>query len=347
MKFMVGYQLMESDGFMQAIIRNKEHIYEVYFSWADMPNGRNTIKANENFLPWEAVKRQEEDLSTLAKNKINLNLLLNANCYGKYSQSRCFYNEIGDLVNYISEEYGLHSVTTTSPLIAKFIKSNFPQLDIKASVNMEIGTIQGMDYLNEYFDSYYMKREYNRDVRKIIELKDWCTKNQKKLFLLANSGCLNNCSVRQFHDNLVAHENEIKEMDNAIQFRGICREYLNKREKQISVIRDTSFIRPEDMAIYDQWFTAAKLATRVSLNPIRTLEAYVNGGYSGNVLELLEPNYTDILYPNILENKKIPDDFIEKVLYCNKNCSNCEYCNEVYNKALVRLDYGGIINVNQ
>ena len=44
------------------------------------------------------------------------------------------------------------SVTTTSPLIAKFIKNNFEELEVRASVNMEIGTVQGLDYLAEYFD---------------------------------------------------------------------------------------------------------------------------------------------------------------------------------------------------
>ena len=40
MKFMVGLQ-NRNDDFLQSIIQNKEHIYEVYFSWGDFPNGRN------------------------------------------------------------------------------------------------------------------------------------------------------------------------------------------------------------------------------------------------------------------------------------------------------------------
>ena len=70
-------------------------------------------------------------------------------------------------IDYVAEHYGLQSVTTTSPLIAKFIRNNFEQLEVRASVNMEIGSVQGMDYLAEYFDSYYMKRECNRDFEQI------------------------------------------------------------------------------------------------------------------------------------------------------------------------------------
>ena len=79
--------------------------------------------------------------------------------------------------------------------VKEFIKNNFEDLEVRASVNMEIGTIEGMEYITNYFDSYYMKREYNRDIEKVAELKKWCDENGKKLFGLANSGCLNFCSL--------------------------------------------------------------------------------------------------------------------------------------------------------
>ena len=109
---------------------------------------------------------------------------------------------------------------------------------------MEIGTIQGMDYLAEYFDGYYMKRECNRNFDVIKNLKNWCDNNGKTLHLLANSGCLNYCSAHTFHDNLVSHEAEIMKMDNCYVFSGVCYEYLKKYEKRISLVRDTNFIRP-------------------------------------------------------------------------------------------------------
>ena len=50
---------------------------------------------------------------------------------------------------------GINSVTVTSPVIAKFFKANFEALEVRASVNMEIGTPEGMDYLTDSFDSFY------------------------------------------------------------------------------------------------------------------------------------------------------------------------------------------------
>ena len=77
---------------------------------------------------------------------------------------------VNGYADYIKNKFGLASVTTTSPLIAKFVKNNFEDLEVRASVNMEIGTVEAMEYVSCYLDSYYIKREYNRDFEKISEL---------------------------------------------------------------------------------------------------------------------------------------------------------------------------------
>lgn len=299
MKYSVGLQYTNAS-FLDSIIEKKDHIYEVYFSWGDFPNGRSNQIVNDFFTPWELQAKQIEMLKTLSEYKIPLNILFNANCYGRDSQSRTFFNKIGMSIDYIESVFGLQSVTTTSPLIAKFIKNNFEHIEVRASVNMEIGTIQGMDYLAEYFDSYYVKRECNRDLDRIRELHSWAEVNGKKLFMLANSGCMNHCSAHNFHDNLVAHETEISQMDNAYEFRGICKEYLSKEENYSHLIIDTNFVRPEDIYQYEPYITAVKLATRINRNPGRILSAYTKAKYSGNILELLEPAHN--IYPYVVEN---------------------------------------------
>lgn len=311
LKFAVGLPKMD-DAFVETIIENRDKIYEVYFSWGDFPNGRSSQISDNSLTPWEMQDWQRNALKRISDANISLNILFNANCYGKDSQSRMFFNKIGDTVDYIQTTYGLSSVTTTSPLIAKFIKANFEDIKVRASVNMEIGTPEGMSYVAQYFDSFYMKRELNRNFDEIKKVYNWCKENGKELFILANSGCLNFCSAHNFHDNLVAHESEIATMDNAYNFQGICKEFLKKEENYGALIENTNFIRPEDIEEYEPYFTAAKLATRVNPQPIRVLESYIRGSYSGNILELLEPAHN--IYPYIIENgnplklKKIDTD---------------------------------------
>ncbi len=300
MKFITGYKLTADSTYIDDIILMKKHIYEVYFSFGSMPNGRNSTLLNADFLPFEASVRQLADLKRLSKEGISLNLLLNANCYGKDSLSRKFFSELGDTVDYLVEGFTLSSVTATSPIIAKFIKTNFPSLEVRASVNMRVGTAEGMDCLKQYFDGYYMQREYNRNFEHIKALRAWCNANEKKLYMLANSGCLNFCPAQVFHDNLVAHETEISAMDNAYEFNGICHEYLKEPKNYSSLITNTSFVRPEDMHLYEGLFNAVKLATRVSKNPSYILKSYANARYHGNILDILEPAHS--IYPYAVEN---------------------------------------------
>lgn len=318
MKFSVGYQLLPDTYFIDEIIKRKEHISEVYFSWGDFPNGRNNQLRQSGMTPWEAQAKQIEDLKLLTGQGIAVNLLLNATCYGKDSQSRAFYEKIGETVDFILDNYLLKSVTTTSPLIAGFIHSNFEGIDVRASVNMGIGSIEGMDYVADCFDSFYLKRELNRDFKIIRTLKAWCDGHGKKLYALANSGCLNNCSAHTFHDNLVSHEQEISAMDNGFAFEGICRKYLSNPENLHALVDNTGFIRPEDTHLYEDLFPAMKLATRVNSDPVRVLEAYIDRKrYIGSTLDLLEPNHTSAIYPYMLENSllvpQVSDDTLKYV----------------------------------
>lgn len=299
MQFTVGLQFRD-ENFLSCILENKDHIREVYFSWGDFPNGRSNQLMGADLAPWELQQKQLEALQRVSNAGIGLNLLFNANCYGADSQSRAFFERIGQTTDYIQSHFGLSSVTTTSPLIAKFMKNNFEGVEVRASVNMEIGTVEGMDYLAGYFDGYYMKRELNRDLSRIEKLHAWCAENGKKLHMLANSGCLNHCSAHNFHDNLVAHEAQIAKMDNAYQFGGICHEYLKDPAHHKALIENTNFIRPEDLGKYAPYFDTVKLATRISRNPSQILRSYIRGKYSGDILRLLEPAHS--IYPYVIEN---------------------------------------------
>jgi hypothetical protein len=285
-------------------------------------------------MPWEIQAKLVSDLARLKEYGVALNLLLNATCYGSQSLSKSLLATVAGVIDYLSENFGLESVTTTSPIIAEFIKANYSEIETRASVNMDIGKIQGMDYLAYCFDAYYLQRDLNRNFEEIDKIKNWCDTNGKKLLLLANSGCLNHCSAHNFHDNLVSHESEISKMDNAVDFTPICRRYIKDEKRRVSLIRDTNYIRPEDLYFYERWFKSAKLATRANKNPDRILMSYINGTFNGNILDLLEPDYAGEIYPQVLRNKRFPEDFYKVVGTCDKKCALCDYCDNIYHTVL-------------
>lgn len=336
MKYMAGYQLQPSGALMNAILQHKEHIHEVYFSWGRMPSGRGASAVRSELPAHQALQKQQEELQRLSQNGVSLNLLLNANCWGASSLSRAFLMETGDLISWMQDVFRLTSVTSTSPVLAHFIKRNFPQLEVRASVNMEIGTIEGMEYIAEDFDSFYAKRELNRDLHQLARMKEWCAAHGKQLYMLANSGCLNFCSARTFHDNLVAHEQEIAKMDNGVSFHSACSRYLEKEENRAALLAHLNCVRPEEISLYEPYVTAAKLATRVSPRPEAILNAYVKGSYSGNLLDLTEPSHA-AHFP-FVDNALLPPDFCRHTASCDKRCPTCSYCINALKGASVSFD---------
>lgn len=283
MKFLVGYQ--PDNLWVDEIVERKDCIEEVYFSYGAFPSGRAAVSDSG---------RQLEDLGRLADEGIALGILFNANCWGGRALSKELFNEIGDAIDRFAADGSLKSATTTSPVIAKFVKDNFPSVKTRASVNMEIGTEEAMDYVADVFDGYYLKRELNRDMEAVASAKRWCDANAKQLYLLANSGCLNYCSSRTFHDNLVAHEAEIAKSDNGYAYRGTCWKWLADAENRRKWHARTNWIAPADVAKYEGLCAAMKLATRINGYPGRILESYATGSHLGDIRGLLEPDHSSL-----------------------------------------------------
>ncbi len=330
MKFTVGYQ--NNDILKRTILRLRDSIAEIYFPWQGIATGRGVPEERGT------QAKMESDLAEYAQAGLVGNLLINGNCYGARAQARAFFNRIGDVIDEASERFNLTSITTTSPLVAKFTKTNFKDIEVRASVNMEINSPEAMAYLANNFDGFYAKREYNWDRVRLSAMRKWTSENGKKLYILANSGCLNFCPARTFHDNLVAHQHEIAEMDNAYEFHSLCGEFLKNENSKPSLLSRMNFIRPEDIHLFENFCDGIKLATRTSRNPSTIVEAYCAGKFGGNALELTEPSHAQHFYPSVIENSKIANGYAEKRLDCDKNCAECAYCNLIQKNATITLD---------
>ncbi|HOK57341.1 MAG TPA: U32 family peptidase [bacterium] len=335
-KYSVGYQLREEENFSDIVEKFKDRIEEVYFPWLNLPSGRGPIADKSGYINWEAQKQLEYEIKKIKKNGIKLNLLLNASCWGGSSLSISHVNTVISIVDYLCENIGIDSVTCFSPVVAYIIKKDFPEIEIRASVNMRIGTKRGMEQVKELFDSFVMQREYNRDFEKIEEMKEWCDKNGKKLSILVNSGCLNFCAVQLFHDNVISHEAEVFTKANITdEIPGNCWSFYRNTENWKYLIT-SSWIRPEDIHYYEKYFDVVKLATRINPYPEKVIEAYYNEKYDGNLIDLFEPSHSKILYPYIIENSKFPENWFKKILSCDKNCEKCFYCSDIFKKVLVK-----------
>lgn len=341
MKFSVGYQLADRDeeSFVDVVRDMLPHVAEVYFPWADMPSGRAAMASRRGYTDWTARERQEEDLVALRQMGVGLNLLFNANCYGGQAVSEFLRNKVASVLEHLGERVGGPlSVTTTSPAIAYTIKEHFPEVEVRASVNMRIGTVAGMIHLADVFDGYYVERDYNRDLPHIGRLKAWADGAGKRLFFLANSGCLAFCSNQTFHDNLVAHEQEVDETRNVPGWTPHACWRLLKDRANWPLLLQATWIRPEDLHRYAGLFDTVKLATRMHARPRMVIEAYAAGRYAGNLLDLFEPGFGPALAPYVIDNSRFPADWFDRSAACGRTCERCTYCAEVLEKVLVRAE---------
>ena len=331
MKFAVGYQAAcEAELFSDIVADYREYLGEVYFGVPGFASGRADGGYDED--KW---KQLLYELKNIRSNGIALDLLLNGNCYGKWAVSEDFRQEIVALLEFM-EKQGLlpEIVTTTTPFAAHVVKKYFPQTEVRASVNMRLDSVTAMDYLGDDFDSFYIRRDLQRDLPTVKKFSAWCHANGKKLCMLANSGCLRNCPYQTFHDNLVSHDTEVRKMKNVSDFLPhLCWQRYQKRENWSDFLRG-SWIRPEDTAEYAPYVDIIKLATRQHTLPRMVISAYTSGRFDGNLLNLTEPCFASAFSPYVLDNRAL--DGIELPGACAANCSHCGRCGEILERALVK-----------
>lgn len=337
-RYAVGFQLYEpgEEPFSNIVNTYKEHISEVFFAWQDIATGRSAVATRHGYTDWTAQSRLEEELRAIKAMGIKLDLLFNGNCYGEYAISEKLANTVVSVIEHLEMAVGgVEIITTTSPAIAHTVKKNFPGIEVRASVNMKIGTVKGMEYLADLFDSFHVQREYNRNLAHLKMLKEWADAHGKKLILLANSGCFAHCSGQTFHDNLVAHESEICEVNNLKDFTPYMCWRAMKDPKNWHMLLQNTWIRPEDLHHYEGLFDTVKLATRMHTLPGMVIDAYCRRRFIGNTLDLFEPGFGRAITPYIIDNSAFPEDWFTRTSECDKMCHNCGYCKKVFDQVMI------------
>jgi hypothetical protein len=338
MQFAVGYSQRDDteESFVDVVRDYREHVAEVYFPWVGAASGRAALGTQRGLTDWTAQQTLEADLRAFRETGLKLDLLFNANCYGARAVSQSLENEVGGILAHLEDTVGgVDIVTTTSPFIAHVIRTHFPDIEIRASVNMRLGTVEAMSYVADLFDSFYLQRDLQRDIGYVSDIKSWCDSHGKGLCLLANSGCLHRCPSQTFHDNMVAHDSQIDERKNVTGWSPhLCWRLYRNRARWPAILQAT-WIRPEDIHRFEGLCSVMKLATRMHQKPRMVLHAYAEGSYSGNLLDLLEPGLGPLFAPHVLLNSHFPEDWFERTSTCGHRCHACDYCAGVLERVVV------------
>lgn len=322
--------------FLEIVKSYRDAIGEVYFAFPGIATGRSPFGAESGYTDFAAAEFLAKDLKEIKEMGIKLDLLLNALCDGDEAMSVAHERKVLSVLEYLAEKgCPPDIVTTASPVTAEIIHRYDPDIDVRASVNMRISTIKGIQYLEHLFDSFCIFRDINRDLESLAKVADYLHKKGKGITLLANSGCLRACSMQTFHDNAVAHEAGIMTKVN-LPWAGAsaCRSYFADPDHWTAFLQNT-WIRPEDVHHYDGMVDAVKLATRMHTLPAMVIDAYAKRSYHGNLADLFEPGHGPTFAPYVIDNDRFPADWFEKTTKCSKDCLNCGYCDKVREKVFV------------
>ena len=322
-----GYQHFADGAPFAEIALRHPSVREVYFPWVGEPSGRPKLGFEEEDDSDELAAALKRDLTRLRNAGIKLDLLLNANCYGAEAMSNALAKHVEDIFEKL-DSWGCKPeiCTVASPFVARTLKAVAPDVEVRASVNMRLTTLQAFRYLAPLFDSYYLGRDVQRNLETVSRFSDWCHDNGKKLCILANSGCLRNCPWQTYHDNLIAHSDEAMKAQNV---QGWCPHLcwtLYRDSANFAEILKSTWIRPEDLHRYEGLVDVVKLATRQHANPDMVISAYERGSFEGNLLDLFEPGFSPAFYPELIDNSAFPADWFDRTSACVRECAECGYC---------------------
>lgn len=335
MVFAIGYKHQSEGERFSSLALDYDQVQEVYFPWVDEPSGRPVLGFGEGDDSDTIKEVLSDELCALRAAGRKLDLLLNANCYGEFAMGRRLEVRICDIISEL-ESWGCMPdiVTAASPFVAFCIKQNFPQIETRASVNMRLTTLQAMRYLSPLFDSFYIGRDVQRNIDTLQSFSEWAHSNGKKIGILANSGCLRNCPWQTYHDNLIAHSDQAQKHIRSEKFNPHLCWTLYQDPSNFPEILKATWIRPEDIDKYAPCVDFVKLATRQHSLPRLVVDAYCSRSYDGNLLDLFEPGFTPAFTKHgvLLDNSAFPEDWSEKVGHCVRECTECGYCEKIFDK---------------
>ena len=335
-KFAFGYFFEKRAGFSFRDLAEQyaPFLQEIYFPWPGLLSARE-LKGD----PAPQRKQLVDDMRFCRSKGLRLDLLVNATCYGDKAftaeQRLDYFANLKEL-----DKAGImpEIVTTTSPYIATITKKFDPAIDRRASVNMRLNSTLAMEYVAEQFDSFYLCRDIQRDLPTVKLFAEWGKKNGKKICMLANSGCLRTCPWQTFHETLLSHN--FLHIADELKVVGmpptLCGGII--QSKQYEEILRASWIRPEDLHIYEPFVSVIKLSTREADRPDLILKAYTSGTCDGDLIQIIDPDFSFLIKPFFFDNKAFPKEWSEGKIagLCANDCTHCGKCTEVLKRILKR-----------
>lgn len=264
---------------------------------------------------------------------ISFNYTLNSSCMSNYE----FYeNSHRELINFIDQlvQMGVKNLTVALPSIMEMIRIKFPEVKIKASAICEIDSVtKALFYKKLGVDKIVIEPDVVRDFDKLTNI---AAQYQGKMEIIVNNVCMKHCPYKKFHYIHDSHDTGIQDVSDFYTNR--CA--LQKSDNYFNPIK-LNWVRPEDIKYYEdvgiQYF---KIQGRQNLNKgnlLKTLEAYMNESFDGNLFDLITLFNPYNSFQVYIDNKKLDNfikPFVARKFFCTEMCDSCQYCYQYAQKSI-------------
>lgn len=271
-------------------------------------------------LPQINYQDLKEYISYSKSNGIDFNYIMNTTCHGDLSNV-----ELNSLLHKqieLLKKLGVDNITVGTPYLMEFLKRNYPEIKVVASINMCPSSVSQILQLKEMgVKRIVLDRNINRNIHLLKSIKQSCDMDFE---LLANSLCLPFCIMHQYHNNLNSHFSKDTE-EGFVQ----CYPYAKCFSTYISnpiLMLCSGWIRPEDLKLYTKiGIDKFKIDGRGIPSDIilSVLEPYMNEKYEGNLFDLMfSGRNTRRSISAFLDNRDV-DNFVDNIVSNNIDCRYC------------------------
>lgn len=310
--------------FTRVVGRYLDSLCEVYYPWPGVVNARGFTEGAD-----EMHARLVDDLKWCRECGLTLDFLVNGTCYGDKTFTSAHRDELCVALEDMRAAGIFPDVVTTANVYtAKILRTEYPRIEIRASVNWRIDSTLALEYLGDLIDSFYICRDIQRDFPTLERFKYWAERHGKKMCILANSGCIRNCPGKTLHETIIAHDADWRGEATRLGFSPQYCETVYMGDVPEAFLRST-WIRPEDIHLFQPYATVFKLSTRKVSNPDEILKAYSSRSYDGDTARIMDPGHRFGIYK--IDNKLFPADWAQSGVagLCANMCIHCGKCTAV------------------
>ena len=261
----------------------KDRIAMVYGRAEDgYPQGRKTNKVLPITL--EDIFRQVKILKGWG---IKFNYLLNGMSHGNREFNKRYRRDfVSHVRNLVAN--GIEVVTIGNPFLLEVIANEVPEIELFASVLMEIDCLTRLKEISKLGLRYVcLLKTLLKNFRALENISIHGNASVEPV-LLANDPCLHHCALTAYHNDTLSHLT-----GSGISCDSYCRlhctrSFISDKRQIVSA----SFIRPEDLRLYSSFgYSIFKLCDRKQTTPwiLRTLQSYVREYHEGNLAEIMAP----------------------------------------------------------